>query len=151
MQGSIMYESETALDEALDRLVEGNWMNEDYIWQDETQTPFHDTPEATVSRHRNALGIPNRWYRNLHRIDSELMTDVEVGTIVGTSTDGISVGWVMTENSEWDVDLHDWARVADVETFDTKQQYSNPEEHADWINTVETHFHTVHGNYTKYH
>lgn len=145
LEGCIKYQTKIDLQNALDILVDGNWMDENHIWLTETHDKKYSQPNPTVSHETNTLRIPNDHYRNLSRKESDLLTNAEFGTIIGSSQDGEFVGWVATEQDNWTVNLRTWARTQGHSIVDERNQ----QEYVNFQNTIMNEWHDAHSDYPR--
>jgi hypothetical protein len=134
IEGSIVYESQEALDKALGFLRDRHWMNFD----DQFINELGDVINGPMSKESNVEGltltIPFFYYRNLSCHIKELFVGGR-GKVVWTSTNGDFQGGVETENGCKLYNLFDWAKENAEEPT-----YSNVHQMDKWMADVEQQF-----------
>ena len=106
MTGEIVYPDERSFNTVLNRLVDGGWI-ENSRFIDECENPIEDEPSIDVAN--RIIRIPRFYHRNLARVNF-FPSGKEKGWLIGSSTDGVFVGWVVEDGVETNYDLEIWAK-----------------------------------------
>lgn len=147
IEGCIRYDTEDDLNNILERLVKGSWMDEDHIWLTEGTHKEYSRPNPTVSFETNTLRIPQKEYRNLSHIEDELLEGADIATMVGSSFDGMFIGWITTETHKEEINLEAWGRARG---YEHEYDDESPEAHSAWQREVMNEWHSVHDKYPRF-
>ncbi len=121
MQGEIKYPDEASFKQIVTRLKDGFWLDEEGFLLDEEQARV--TGHPNINKENLSIEIPCALYRNLSFIDfflndqtiEEISANVPnlhskvKGSLVGASTDGRFIGFVIEDGVETHYDLKEWA------------------------------------------
>lgn len=157
IQGQLQYPDEASFLQVVKDLQVHGYIDAEGYWLNEMEHRLDEIPSVLVD-HNNGLSIPVAHWRNLVRYD--FFTKKEdgsvKGTIVGTSTDGMFLGWVIVDGHETEYDLDVYAAGHDdIEDAPVESEYDAPDgEEGDqqdyfenlciWQSEVENEFHAEH-------
>jgi len=165
IQGQLTYPDQESFDRVVTGLQNDGWLDQEGYFVDECGNRICDNEDAVpnIDRDNLAIEIPCCHYRNLSRADlflNELSWEDQKagkerpasrvqGTIVGTSTDGCFVGWIIENGVEITYDLEEWA-AENLEGDDAvppiEEECDNEDDYfqnlVDWQALVEQQFHS---------
>lgn len=115
ISGTLTYETDEAFDNAVKMLVNGEWIDEEGFFMDETGAMISGDEGDDIDKENRTIGIPFSFYRGLSGLlctkcfdDKPGLLAGSKGKIVWTSTDGCFSGGVIIDGVEKTYDLEKW-------------------------------------------
>lgn len=139
LQGFIQFKNHKQLEATVKSLKEKHFMDEtgNYFINERNQKM---TRNKVVNVEQRRLTIPLGYYRNLSRTLENILSQAN-GRLIGTSTDGVLLGWIVDNDKATEFDLRKWwieqgndeSKIPDVD--------ANFQAYCNWQAKAETAFH----------
>lgn len=142
LEGAIRYPDTETLEQVLDMLQEGAWVDENYEWVDENNNRILEPGTKTFDKLTNTLRIPNHFYYNLTYKEDELLDPATDGIIIGVKH---SEGWIRTPRTDNMMDLEAWGKAIGNPPPDREQ---DEQAYLDWEHKITTTWFARHNDYT---
>jgi len=133
IHGTLYYETRDELEDVATHLRDRTYLDSYNRWI------FPDRRKSNkkvIVPDQKALALPDRRYRNIRKVEAELLESATGGRLVGTTLGSCLRGWVATPTSKWRCDLETWAH----ENEDLLE-HSPDDDPKQWQQQVEDKFH----------